>query len=245
MAGHPVPAPFLPPHPGLWDELSPEEDRASLLSSCSSYTQETGSQSVGTRSSPPPPTRAPLSGCPSLWDPRLGEGPPAYTSQWQPVWAPASQGKCGPEGGGGGSAHNAWKRQDRGGPGTSAQLCSHQNHQPDARAAEEIRKETGARGWGGCGAQERPAATPAQVCIKQGLGLVSWGPGPRWDKRKGSGFPCFPGNRKPLAAGEGGKPVGLHMATLKTLCLPQVGRSLSHSMPQFPHPYNGNIRIYL
>lgn len=148
MAGHPVPAPFFPPHPGLWDELSPEEDRASLLSSCPSYTQETGSQSVGTRSSPPPPTRAPLSGCPSLWDPRLGEGPPAYTSQWQPVWAPASQGKCGPEGGGGGSAHNAWKRQDRGGPGTSAQLCSHQNYQPNARAAEEIRKETGARGWG-------------------------------------------------------------------------------------------------
>lgn len=100
----------------------------------------------------------------------------------------------------------------------------------------------GNRGEGVGGAQERPAATATQVCTKQGLVLVSWGPGPEWDKRKGSGFPCFPGNHK---LGEGDKPVGLHTATLKTLCLPQVGRSLSHSMPQFPHPYNGNIRIYL
>lgn len=29
---------------------------------------------MGRRPSPPLPTRAPLSGCPSLWDPRLGEG---------------------------------------------------------------------------------------------------------------------------------------------------------------------------
>ena len=55
----------------------------------------------------------------------------------------------------------------------------------------------------------------------------------------------FPGNCEPLAAGEGGKPVGPHTATLKTQRLPQVGRSLNHSKPQSPHPHNGNIRIYL
>lgn len=98
----------------------------------------------------------------------------------------------------------------------------------------------------GGGAQECPATTPTQVCTKHGLGLVSWGPWARMGQKERAWVSLsFPGNCKPLAAGEGDKPVGPHAATLKTRRLPQVGRSLDHSMPQFPHPYNGNIRIYL
>lgn len=194
---------------------------------------------MGRRPSPPLPTRAPLSGCPSLWDPRLGEGLQASL----PVTASLVScftGKMWPR------RPTGWLRSqflEKAGLWWARDFSSALFSPDPPTQHQGSGGDLEGKGGGG---QERSATMPAQVCTKHrpGAGIL----GPRARKgQKGRAWVSlsFPGNCEPLAAGEGGKPVSPHKATLKTQSLPQVGRSPNHSMPQSPHPHNGNITIYL